>query len=275
MPDFDLAALARTAVADVIGDLAHDRMGLGKLRDLIQGDVATQLAAVRAEVNQLRYERQLLGAARRILDLVASCEPRRWRQAHAEAEDIAQRIVDEIGHPVTDEPVLGPHYRGQIAALNSEVDRLHGENTRMAGEIAQLQALLAQAEEYARDLQDGGSCGGASCDPEPVHAIAVGNAHGPFDGLVYQGRCTCGWRSGEHGAYALARRAGADHADAKNDNSRRCDPALADNGGLYLACTGDDRADSDTPTPICSVEAGDSWPDLAADVAAHRCGRPR
>ena len=51
-----------------------------------------------------------------------------------------------------------------------------------------------------------------------------------------------------------------------------CDPAFSDNGTLFLACVGDDRADSEHPTPIRTVEAGDRWSELAAAVAAHRCG---
>jgi len=54
------------------------------------------------------------------LDLIAAGDESRWPQARAEAEDLAQRIVDEIGHPATDEPALGPTYREQIAALQAE-----------------------------------------------------------------------------------------------------------------------------------------------------------
>lgn len=74
-----------------------------------------RLAAVMAvrdeELEQLRYERRLLGAARMVLDLVAAGDASRWGQARREAGDLAQRIVDEIGHPVTDEPALGPEWR--------------------------------------------------------------------------------------------------------------------------------------------------------------------
>lgn len=51
-----------------------------------------------------------------------------WEQICAEAEDIAQRIVDEIGHPVTDEPALGPSYR-------AEIDRLRAENAQLKKQL--------------------------------------------------------------------------------------------------------------------------------------------
>lgn len=74
-----------------------------------------------AEVKQLTYERRLLGVARMTLDAVAARGPEWWNQVRAEAEDVAQRIVDEIGHPVTDEPALGPTYRRQIAELQTQL----------------------------------------------------------------------------------------------------------------------------------------------------------
>jgi len=53
-----------------------------------------------------------------------------------------------------------------------------------------------------------------------------------------------------------------------------CDPTISTDGDtLWVACTGDDRAASDTPTPIRSVEPGDSWSEIIAEVAAHRCGQ--
>jgi hypothetical protein len=81
------------------------------------------------EMEQLRYERRLLGAARMVLDLMAAGEPERQEQARQEAGDIAQRIVDEIGHPVTDEPALGPSYRAAIERVRA----LHRPEDRGAG----------------------------------------------------------------------------------------------------------------------------------------------
>lgn len=73
-----------------------------------------------AEIRQLRYERRLLGFARMTLDLVAAGDEKRRAQARSEAEDLAQRIVDEIGHPVTDEPALAPSVRALIAQWRTD-----------------------------------------------------------------------------------------------------------------------------------------------------------
>jgi hypothetical protein len=83
--------------------------------------VTVSPASLEAEVRQLRYERQLLGHARRLLDEVAESggrAPSAMFGLRERAADIAQRIVDEIGHPVTDEPALGPGMRDQLARLN-------------------------------------------------------------------------------------------------------------------------------------------------------------
>lgn len=74
------------------------------------------------ELEQLRYERRLLGAARMVLDLVAAGDSSRWVQARREAEDLAQRIVDEIGHPATDEPALGPAWRERAEKAEEALD---------------------------------------------------------------------------------------------------------------------------------------------------------
>lgn len=114
-------------------------------------DVPVLLAAVR----QLRYERRLLGFARMTLDLVAAGGPDRREQARREAEDIAQRIVDEIGHTVTDEDALGPSYREQIAALKTAardlLDALDGVDwsavgTDISGAYTSLHGLLSGQE---------------------------------------------------------------------------------------------------------------------------------
>jgi hypothetical protein len=72
-----------------------------------------------ADVDQIRYERRLLGMARMVLDHVAEMEvvQNSDETVAARAADVAQRIVDEIGHPVTDEPALGESFRQQIAAV--------------------------------------------------------------------------------------------------------------------------------------------------------------
>src|SRR5215207_306672 len=75
-----------------------------------------------AEVEQLRYERRLLGACRRHLDEIADPEGRYTVEAIRTAGDLAQRIVDEIGHSVTDEPALGPSFRYEIERLSPVVE---------------------------------------------------------------------------------------------------------------------------------------------------------
>lgn len=85
------------------------------------------LAVVQTERDQLRYERRLLGFARIVLDRVAHGNRADWfdsERISAEAEDIAQRIVDEIGHPVTDEPALGPSFRVEIDQLKVAIERV-------------------------------------------------------------------------------------------------------------------------------------------------------
>lgn len=74
------------------------------------------------EAEQLRYERRLLGACRRHLDEIADPEGRYTAEAIRTAGDLAQRIVDEIGHPVTDEPALAPDFRDQIEKLKVDLE---------------------------------------------------------------------------------------------------------------------------------------------------------
>lgn len=64
----------------------------------------------------------LLGHARRALDQVAAnSDDAALREV---AATIADRITDEIGHPQTDEPALGPDLRAENARLFAKVERL-------------------------------------------------------------------------------------------------------------------------------------------------------
>jgi hypothetical protein len=114
-------------------------------------DVPVLLAAVR----QLQYERRLLGVARMTLDLVAAGGPDRWEQARREAEDVAQRIVDEIGHPQTDEPALGPDLRAENARLFAKVERL---TTAVAAALERGDRLTAELAERDTAQADAPSC---------------------------------------------------------------------------------------------------------------------
>jgi hypothetical protein len=113
------------------------------------------------EIERLRYERRLLGFARMTLDLVAAGDPDRWKQARREAEDIAERIVDEVGHPATDEPALGPSFRAQLEQVQAALarwDNLTRWDSDDAIEFAE-EIRTALEKEEEEDLP---SSGGAS-----------------------------------------------------------------------------------------------------------------
>lgn len=120
-------AAARDVLHHIGLDSHIDRAGLAaELVDAVNaaGDDQAEVERLRAQVEQLRYERRLLGVARMTMDLIAAGTPDRWERMRAEAEDVAQRIVDEIGHSVTDEPALGPDLRKENAELRAEVENL-------------------------------------------------------------------------------------------------------------------------------------------------------
>lgn len=66
-----------------------------------------------ATIDQLAYERRILGRARRLFDQVAE-DKSVDRSLRDGAARIANAIVDEIGHPVTDEPALGQSHPEQL-----------------------------------------------------------------------------------------------------------------------------------------------------------------
>lgn len=145
-------AAAHEALYDLNSDADEARTLLeGEFRDFDGGLVdgigrlLVQRNEARAERDQLRYERRLLGFARMTLDLVAASEPDRWAYARRQAEDIAQRIVDEIGHPVTDEDALGPSFREQIAAMRPVVEAARSWRNR----IVSPPNLWADDEDFA------------------------------------------------------------------------------------------------------------------------------
>lgn len=128
-------------VVKVGGDeLAAQYEGLlGLIRDgelirdvslIVEDDPFARIAELEKQVDQLVYERRLLGYCRRTLDAVADPEERYTSdpvvrdRLVGEAADMAQRIVDEIGHPATDEDPLGPGFRVEIAHLQVLIERV-------------------------------------------------------------------------------------------------------------------------------------------------------
>ena len=85
------------------------------------GQAVKRSEELEEQVRQLTYERRLLGSARMTLDLLNAGGIERWDCLRKEAGELAQQIVDEIGHPVTDEPALGPSLRAEVAELRRQL----------------------------------------------------------------------------------------------------------------------------------------------------------
>ena len=100
------------------------------------------LTEARAEVEQLTNLTRLLGPARRVLD---RCAEDASSDARAEAATMAQRIVDWIGHSVTDEPA-------RAADLRAEAERLRGL-------LREVTAALRDVRSAAHDGLDAGQIG--------------------------------------------------------------------------------------------------------------------
>lgn len=102
---------------------------------------------LRNEVARLRIGWGLLGVARMVLDQVANGGMRGWVQAQRDAGALAQRIVDEIGHSVTDEPALGPEYRAEIRQLRADLAKARSD---LAGWRAAYEVLSAKTRRFQR-----------------------------------------------------------------------------------------------------------------------------
>lgn len=108
-------------------------------RDEAADELATELAEARTELQKQDAElrrlhalfdeahqslpieqRRLLSISRMVFDRHAEGDT----LSRDDAADLAQRIVDEIGHSVTEEPALGPSFRVEIAELKATVDRV-------------------------------------------------------------------------------------------------------------------------------------------------------
>lgn len=110
----------------------------------LEDELATRTAQLElrdAEIRRLRTlvdkaeqtlpieQRRLLSISRMVFDHIAAGRP----ITRDEAADLAQRIVDEIGHSVTDEPALGPNFRVEIDQLNATIARVRTLHTRCEG----------------------------------------------------------------------------------------------------------------------------------------------
>jgi hypothetical protein len=98
----------------------------------------------KAEVERLATRTRLLGPARMVLDRCAEGEP----GCAADAAVMAQRIVDWIGHEVTDEPPTA-------ADLQAEVYRLQ-------------HLLYGDAGPDASDPDEGATCADVAVDGDPI-----------------------------------------------------------------------------------------------------------
>jgi hypothetical protein len=103
-----------------------------------------EVTDLRAQVESLTVLTRLLGPARMVLDRCAETAP----GCAAEAADMAQRIVDWIGHPVTDEPATA-------ADLQAEVYRLQ-------------HLLYGDAGPDASDPDEGATCADVAVDGDPI-----------------------------------------------------------------------------------------------------------
>lgn len=130
-------------------------------RDAAADELATELAEARSELQKQDAElrrlhtlfdetaqslpieqRRLLSISRMVFDRHAEGDT----LGRDDAADLAQRIVDEIGHSVTEEPALGPSFRVEIAELKATVARVRKR--------AEQWAALAPADDWGDTTAD-------------------------------------------------------------------------------------------------------------------------
>ncbi len=123
------------------------------------------MAVVQPELNRLHFlvdeahqslpieQRRLLAISRMVFDGIAEGHP----FTRDEAADLAQRIVDEIGHSVTDEPALGPSFRVEIERLQDLISRMRADyHTEIRQRAEAYQAAIAST---AGDAMEHRLCG--------------------------------------------------------------------------------------------------------------------
>jgi hypothetical protein len=118
------------------------------------------IAALRASQAEVERLRRLCGVARMTMDALAVMPTPLHSEAaiREEAGRVAQRIVDEVGHSVTDEPALGPELRDENARLLAELDQALDR----AGTAEMLVGYYrGQAMRFEAELDEGSDLAGA------------------------------------------------------------------------------------------------------------------
>jgi len=117
----DISEARKKAETVIRGSTAPGESVWTSMPDL--AGIVLELADEVERLSELADPARLLGPARMVLDRAAEGTA----QAN-ECVNMAQRIVDLIGHPVTDEP---PHALVELDALRTEVERLREWANRM------------------------------------------------------------------------------------------------------------------------------------------------
>jgi uncharacterized protein (DUF1778 family) len=98
-------------------------------------------------------QRRLLAISRMVFDRHAEGDT----LSRDDAADLAQRIVDEIGHSVTEEPALGPSFRVEIRRLQDLISRMRADyHTEISQRAEAYQSAIAST---AGDAMEHRLCG--------------------------------------------------------------------------------------------------------------------
>src|SRR3954468_10950177 len=137
-------------------------------------------------------QRRLLAISRMVFDGIAEGRP----FTRDEAADLAQRIVDETGHSVPDEPALGPSFRVEIKRL--------GEQSALL--IAMLERI---PEVHMRFHVVDGELADVCADW--CYACKLGQAEAERDQALVDLETAKGWRDAVIAERELLRREAADY----------------------------------------------------------------